>query len=184
MAPGRELLRRVPGVLVLLVAVVALIASLAGLRVLAPAENDARTGVAIEPTPTLPPLPVCSETGTSTTEIEVTVEGSLVQFPSSCYYAPAGEALQIIFTNHIKALNRDAWTTDNISIYASQSDAVQIIDGGLMTGFALESAVFVGQPITGPASISYDIPPLAAGTYYMQSDRHAGRLFALLIVTS
>ena len=53
--------------------------------------------------------------------------------------------------------NQDAGTPHNIAIYTDES---------------LDESLFVGELVTGPASVVYDIPPLPEGEYYFHCDVH------------
>jgi plastocyanin len=54
--------------------------------------------------------------------------------------------------------NKDAGTPHNIAIYPSESD--------------LSNPLFRGAVVTGPATVTYDIPALAPGSYYFHCDVH------------
>jgi hypothetical protein len=131
-------------------------------------------------TPSLPRAPSCSDKGEPSQEIEIGLEGSLPAFPQDCYYAPADQAFRIVFTNDLKALNSGVRVRANVSIYASQSEAVRLVDRGLQV--EQSRAIFAGDFVNGPGSITYHIPPLSAGSYYMQSDTASEYLFASLVV--
>jgi plastocyanin len=53
--------------------------------------------------------------------------------------------------------NQDPGTPHNVAIYKDE---------------AYTQPVFPGEIIDGPASVTYDVPPLAAGTYYFRCDVH------------
>jgi plastocyanin len=82
-----------------------------------------------------------------------------LQFSTSSLTAPADEPFQVVFDNqesapHNVAIYRDAAATDD---------------------------VFVPAPFSGPAAVTYDVPALAAGTYFFRCDVHpqmAGQLTA------
>jgi plastocyanin len=70
-------------------------------------------------------------------------------FDTNQLQAPAGQTFVIDFDNN------DAAIPHNIEITAANG-----------------TSVFKGQIITGPATISYQIPALAAGTYMFECDVH------------
>jgi len=53
--------------------------------------------------------------------------------------------------------NQDAGTPHNIAIYTDDT---------------LDESLFVGEIVTGPVSVVYDIPPLSEGEYYFHCDVH------------
>jgi len=183
MSKSRAILGKGTVALVLVAVLGVFVLSLAALRFGSGDGHQARTVTASQTTessPSLPQIPICSDKGETSSQIEITLEGSLAAFPLDCYYAPADQAFQIVFTNDLKAENSGVGVRVNISIYASQSEAVSLVDGGIQV--KQSRAIFAGPFVTGPDSITYAIPPLAAGSYYMQSDSAAMLLFASLIL--
>ncbi len=89
----------------------------------------------------------------------LTITAKDLQFSTDSLTAPADEPFQIVFDNqesapHNVAIYRDAAATDD---------------------------VFVPEPFSGPAAVTYDVPALAAGTYFFRCDVHpqmAGQLTA------
>lgn len=73
-----------------------------------------------------------------------------IVFDKSEIALPAGEEAPLPFDN------QDAGIPHNVSIYTDQ--------GG--------EALFLGEIISGPATIDYPVPALEAGTYYFQCDVH------------
>jgi len=74
-----------------------------------------------------------------------------MRFDTSQIQLPANTASTITFTN------KDAGVTHNIAIYGDSSHTTNL---------------FRGQIVSGPATVTYSIPPLAPGTYYFQCDVH------------
>ena len=87
--------------------------------------------------------------GGSGGSVSVTAEG--MRFDTSQIQLPANTASTITLTN------KDAGVTHNIAIYSDSSRATNL---------------FRGQIVSGPATVTYSIPPLAPGTYYFQCDVH------------
>ena len=81
--------------------------------------------------------------------VSVTAEG--MRFDASQVQLPANTASTITFTN------KDAGVTHNIAIYSDSSRTTNL---------------FGGQIVSGPATVTYSIPPLPPGTYYFQCDVH------------
>ena len=89
----------------------------------------------------------------------VAIAAKDLQFSTDSLTAPADEPFQIVFDNqesapHNVAIYRDAAATDD---------------------------VFVPEPFSGPAAVTYDVPALGAGTYFFRCDLHpqmAGQLTA------
>jgi plastocyanin len=65
--------------------------------------------------------------------------------------ADAGEPIQLVFSNE------DDGVPHNVAIYADDSAS---------------KSLFVGDQITGPDEITYDVPSLDAGSYYYRCDIH------------
>ena len=82
-----------------------------------------------------------------------------LKFSTSTLSAPADEPFQIAFDNQESALH-------NVAIYRNSSAAEK---------------VFRSDPFSGPAVVTYDVPPLAPGSYYFRCDVHpdmSGELIA------
>jgi len=101
-------------------------------------------------------LAACS-TGSSGRTVEPSIDPDAVViaaddlvFSASTLSAPADEPFQIAFDNQESAPH-------NVAIYRDDS--------------ATEK-VFGSDPFSGPAVVTYDVPALAAGTYYFRCDVH------------
>jgi plastocyanin len=81
-------------------------------------------------------------------ELHVVAQG--IRFDQATLTAPAGQPLTIVFEN------RDA-VPHNIAIFDSPSMAKRLFSGAL---------------VTGPATATYAVPALPAGTYYFHCDVH------------
>ena len=101
-------------------------------------------------------LAACS-TGSSGRTVEPSIDPDAVViaaddlvFSASTLSAPADEPFQIAFDNQESAPH-------NVAIYRDDS--------------ATEK-VFGSDPFSGPAVVTYEVPALAAGTYYFRCDVH------------
>lgn len=81
----------------------------------------------------------------------VTVVASGLAFDTDAIDLPADAPTTITLDN------QDAGTPHNIAIYTDES---------------LDESLFVGELVTGPASMTYDVPPIPAGEYYFHCDVH------------
>lgn len=75
---------------------------------------------------------------------DVTISALNVAFEQTSVTAPAGEGFQIAFDN------KDAGVPHNVAIHRDSATGAE---------------VFKGELITGPATATYDVPALDAGTY-------------------
>jgi plastocyanin len=80
----------------------------------------------------------------------LTIAARDLTFSATTLAAPAGKPFQIVFDNQESAPH-------NVAIYRDASWTQKI---------------FVEEPIGGPRVVIYDVPPLAAGTYYFRCDLH------------
>jgi hypothetical protein len=64
----------------------------------------------------------------------------------------------ITFTVRIEPQVQDAGVEDHVSTHRSGSDA--------------EDTLFAGETVTGPNTVTYELPPLDPGTYVFRSDLH------------
>ena len=80
----------------------------------------------------------------------ITITARDLKFSTSALEAAADEPFQIVFENQESAPH-------NVAIYG---------DAGAT------DAVFVPDPFSGPATVTYDVPALAAGTYFFRCDLH------------
>jgi nitrite reductase (NO-forming) len=88
----------------------------------------------------------CAPKGTS-----LTVMAQTMKFDTGCLAAPAGKPFTIAFMNH------DAGVPHNVSIY-KDSTAAEVL--------------FKGELVNGPASVTYKVDALPAGTYFFRCDVH------------
>jgi plastocyanin len=94
--------------------------------------------------------PCEGEAGAGAGQVELCAS-SEQSFSTDELTAPAGEPFELAFAN------RDEGVPHNVAIYTDDS--------------ASES-LFVGDTITGPDDITYDVPALDAGSYYYRCDIH------------
>ncbi len=87
--------------------------------------------------------------GATASPSTVTAEG--IRFDTDHIDLPANTPVSLTFRNN------DAGTPHNIAIYTDSS---------------LSKALFKGQIVTGPATVTYQIPALPPGTYYFHCDVH------------
>jgi nitrite reductase (NO-forming) len=87
----------------------------------------------------------CSPKGT-----HLAIMAQNVAFGSDCLAAPGGRAFTITFMNH------DSGVPHNVAIYTNEG-ATQL---------------FKGELISGPATITYKVGALPAGTYFFRCDLH------------
>jgi plastocyanin/uncharacterized membrane protein len=72
-------------------------------------------------------------------------------FDRASLTAPAGTRFDLVFDNEDDAVPH------NVAIYADSS---------------AEESLFVGETITGPSSVTYDVPALEPGEYFFRCDVH------------
>ena len=108
-----------------------------------------------------PPPPTSTPSGGGGSGATATLGAKNLQFSASTLTLPAGQAVTLTFTNS------DAGIPHNLSIY---SDA------------AYTTNVFKGDLVTGPASGTYNIPALAAGTYHFRCDVHPATMTGTVTV--
>ena len=106
------------------------------------------------------------------------------QFDANCYSAVSGEPITIVFSNNTIALSGAAISL-NISIYASPDKGYTETteNGGIAYTTHRENALFLGEEVVSPETITYKVPPLAAGTYWLQWDVSPGTMNAWLVVS-
>jgi plastocyanin len=80
----------------------------------------------------------------------VRISAKDLAFSTSTLSAPAGKPFQIAFDNQEGAPH-------NVAIYKDSSAAQKL---------------FGQDPVSGPASVVYDVPALPSGTYYFRCDVH------------
>jgi plastocyanin len=109
----------------------------------------ATPGWTYAPAPSVAPAPsaAASEPATespSATSGGVSISASGVTFEQASVSAPAGQAFQITFDN------KDAGIPHNVAIHVDNASGAE---------------VFKGDIVTGPATTTYAVPALDAGTY-------------------
>ena len=103
------------------------------------------------------PKPTCTPDGTS-----LTVSAKSNAFDKDCLAAPADTSFAIAFNNQ-------DYDIHNVSIYDK--------DNG-------DKALFKGEVIYGPKTITYSVPAQAEGTYDFRCDPHADSMIGTFIVGS
>lgn len=98
--------------------------------------------------------PPCSPAGTT-----VRVSGHDYAFDGRCLAAPAGTAFRIAFD--------DTQGTHNVALY---------------TDHTASKALFRGDIVTGPRTVIYEVPALAAGTYFFRCDVHPTQMTGVFVV--
>ena len=103
------------------------------------------------------PKPTCTPDGTS-----LTVAAKHNIFDKDCLAAPAGTPFTIAFNNQ-------DYDIHNVSIYDKSHG---------------DKALYKGEVIYGPKSITYSVPAQAEGTYEFRCDPHADTMIGTFIVGS
>jgi len=106
------------------------------------------------------PAATCAPSGAA---LRISARG--IAFDTTCLAAPANTKFTIAFTN------QDAAIGHSIHILTA-SPAVD----------PNAKSLFQGQVITGPASVTYDVNAVPAGTYYFHCDVHPNQLFGAFVV--
>jgi hypothetical protein len=105
-------------------------------------------------------------------------------FTQNCYYAPAGQAFTINFTNNIFAVNDNSPIT--LILYISPSSAPVFQADANNPGVAdgnLQNAVFISGKVTAPSTVALSVPALTPGTYDIQTEIRPLDVIATLTVT-
>lgn len=117
-------------------------------------------------------IPQCRDRPTGTTSIHVALQGSNAAFSRHCYHVAAGRQLTLTFTNDLIP-SEGGHTIVGLVISPADHPAFHPLanrKAGSWYGGSTASAVFTTDPITSPATARYQIPPLPAGTYVIQTD--------------
>jgi plastocyanin len=101
-----------------------------------------------------PSFGLSTETAPAPVGAEVEVSAANLAFSTDTLTAPADRAFEVFFDN------REA-VPHNVSIYRDESRS---------------EALFTGEIITGPDSVTYRLGPLAAGTYVFVCDVHPAQM--------
>jgi plastocyanin len=82
---------------------------------------------------------------------KASISATALTFNTATLSFPADSPVALTFDN------QDAGVTHNVAIYQDQ---------------AYTQPKFNGEIVTGPTTVTYDVPPLAPGTYYFKCDVH------------
>ncbi|MFN2589210.1 MAG: cupredoxin domain-containing protein [Actinomycetota bacterium] len=135
-------------------------AKLAGLPADVPNATPTAALTSQPPAATEPPAPACSPSGTT-----VTVIAQAIAFDKACLAAPADTAFRVTLDNE------DAGIPHNVTIYRDASASERL--GG---------AEGAGDFVTGPEEVTYDVPALAAGSYFFRCDLHPAQMTGTFVV--
>jgi nitrite reductase (NO-forming) len=94
------------------------------------------------------------------TELALTAQNSV--FDTDCLAAPRGKAFTVDFDN------QDPSVPHNLSIYTDSSAA---------------DPLFIGDLVTGPKKVTYEVPALEAGTYVFRCDVHPTTMTGTFVVS-
>jgi plastocyanin len=103
------------------------------------------------------PEPTCTPDGTS-----LTISASNNTFDKDCLAAPADTPFTVAFNNQDSDIH-------NVSIYDKSHG---------------DKALYKGEVIYGPKTITYSVPAQAEGTYQFRCDPHADSMIGTFIVGS
>jgi plastocyanin len=111
--------------------------------------TSAVPGWTYAPAPSITPAPSVEASATPASSGgsgsgAVAISASGIAFEQTTVDVPAGKAFQIAFDN------KDAGTPHNVAIHKDSATGTE---------------VFKGEIVTGPATVTYDVPALDAGTY-------------------
>jgi hypothetical protein len=114
-------------------------------------------------------------------EVHVATLPSDPGFDSPCYYAVSNTPLTVVLLNKTVGIEDGKAVPANISIWRQQSDALrQNEDGALFIDGT--KALFEGKHLYADRSITYRVPALPPGTYFVQDDYDPLHTFATLIL--
>jgi len=102
-------------------------------------------------TPSSAGSPPPSDGGGGGAPAEASISATALAFDTATLSFPADAPVALTFDN------QDAGVSHNVAIYQDQ---------------AYTQPKFNGEIVTGPTTVTYDVPPLAAGTYYFKCDVH------------
>jgi plastocyanin len=103
------------------------------------------------PGPSEPPTPTKTPSGGGGAPAAASISASKLAFDTSTLSFPADSPVALTFDN------QDAGVQHDVAIFQDQ---------------AYTQPKFSGELVTGPATVTYDVPPLAAGTYYFKCNVH------------
>jgi plastocyanin len=106
------------------------------------------------------PTPVAVPSGSGASTVVHQTAGEIT-FGSATMQAPAGTPFQIVFDNQAPGVQH------NISIYKDSSAA---------------DALFRGELVGGPKTITYHVGSLPAGSYFFRCDVHPAQMTGTLVV--
>jgi nitrite reductase (NO-forming) len=143
----------------------------AGVKAFAPPASVASVvGIDAAPTPGSSPAPTASPSASpapataascSPNGTKLSAMAENTAFTEPCLAAPANKAFTIEF------MNMDPGMLHNISIYADSSAS---------------QALFVGEMVTGPGSVTYRVKALPPGTYFFRCDVHPTQMTGTFVV--
>lgn len=120
-----------------------------------------KPSLGMQPTAASVPVPTgsgssapCAPNGTT-----VNVSAHDYAFAPRCLAAPAGTPFQLVFD--------DTEGTHNVAIYTDNTAA---------------NVLFKGAFVTGPRTVTYDVPALEAGTYFFRCDVHPTQMTGVFVV--
>ncbi len=115
------------------------------------------------PSPTASPTPTATSTPTPTTQsVTVNISAKNIAFSTNKITVPAGAHVSIVFNN------QDNGIPHNVSVYTDSS---------------AQTSLFIGQIITGPATMTYTFTaPTQPGTYFFRCDVHPTQMTGQFIV--
>jgi len=126
----------------------------------------------------------CSPHGTSL-RLTTSTRG-VVGWSPSCLAVPSGQELTIRFQNRLTTVNGKAGISANVELYPNEVFAYTVEDQSYGSGpNNRQHALFIGSEVISPVSVTYHVPPLASGVYYLTSGSGLGLngLSGVLIVT-
>jgi plastocyanin len=135
-----------------------------------PASPSASSVTGIDPSASPMVMPIIPGTPAPASAVPASAPASAAPDPTPSG-APTGTTLHIgaqniqFDTDHLAAPAGQGWVLEFANNDAGVPHNVEILD-------ATGASVFKGTIVTGPTKVSYQVPPLAAGTYRFLCDVH------------
>jgi len=174
--------RSVPALAISLAWLAAVTAACGAQQAGRPAERAASHPVAAQSPPSAAPR-CAAAAGPPAAVLTVATRPGQAYFQRRCYYAPAGRAFTIRFTNSLFAVAGHRPTSLTLLISPGKDPAVARAGStpGMYT-VTPARAVFEGSPVRAPGTAVLSVPALTAGAYDLQILQLPGTSIATLIV--
>ena len=121
--------------------------------------------------------------GTPSATLQLTASnGTTASFTENCYSAPSGTPLTINFTNQVFAASDNSPIPLRLVVSSSAAPVWSSPDSSGLSHPDPGNVIATSPTVIPPGGVSFSVPALLPGTYYIQADPLPAQFWAVVVV--